>query len=331
MKGAAKRLGARPRSDREQLAAYVAALARAAVAPSEPGCTDPGEVAAGPAIRLLPQWPASNPSERFIPCALSRGGAHRLCSLPSALLSPWAMQRSRAAARATLASCACLRRQPPLHKKCASSILKLRHAALDGRCALSAGSARQRPKAQSCWLDEADPFAAAMRRWESHVPPGWHGLLRQTLREFLAVACSELRKAALTQLGMFCHSTELWWALPAQVSAVLLGIARKAQQRANWTCSACGCAGRRREMGEDGQATLCAPCAAPLLLEHDLWVLQQSLPFLRGVNALVSSHQIPKLLRPSFCLEVAGHSENHGPVGGGRMSPAEFLAWATLW
>ena len=38
--GAAMRLGARPRSDRQQLAAHVAALARAMVASSEPGCAD---------------------------------------------------------------------------------------------------------------------------------------------------------------------------------------------------------------------------------------------------------------------------------------------------
>ena len=212
-----------------------------------------------------------------------------------------------------------------------SGILKLRHAALDGRCALGAGSARQRPEAQPCWLDDADPVAAAMWRWEGHVPPGWHGLLRQTLREFLAVAGSEARRVALASLGVFCHSTELWCTLPAQADAVLLGIARKAQMRAQWICSACGCAGGRREMSEDGQATLCASCAAPLLLEHDLWVLQQSVPFLRGVNVPVSPRQTPKLLRPSFWQEAPRHPQDHGSAGQTRMSAARFLAWAARW
>lgn len=184
----------------------------------------------------------------------------------------------------------------------------------------------------SCWLIDADPLAAAMQHWENQVPAGWHGLLLQTLRKLLAVAGSEARYEVLKRLGVLCHGAGLWFFLPAGADAALLGIARKAEKRSRFICSECGCGqGKFREMGEDNLATLCPRCAAPHLLEHDIWTLAQSLGFLRSVNAAVVAHQIPVLLRPSFRQAAAGHPENNDLAGRGRMSAARFLAWAADW
>ena len=341
MKDTAMRLTARSNCDRQQLAAHVSALVRTALESPSTFCGNGCEAVNGLPRSSVSAWPAAGPFDypgHFIPgqlCQTSR--AQRGLNESG---TPRAPERSMPVAIAAPGTCPGLRRRFKSgqgchlrlpNRKSLPATLKFRQAALHRRSALVVPKVGQHAPSLPCWLDENDPVAAAMRHWQGHVSPGWHDLLRQTLRKLLAVAGSGARRAALTSLGVFCHNTEFWLSLPAGADPVLLGIARKAQMRARWTCSECGCVARLREIGEECRATLCPRCAAPLLLKNDIWELQQSIGFLRGVNVPVVAQQIPTLLRPSFCLEAAGHPENHGPAGGGRMSPARFLAWAALW
>ena len=341
MKDAAMRLTACSSRDHHQLAAHVAALVRAALEPPSTFCGDGCETLNGLPRASAPAWPSAGPCNHlahFIPrqlCQISR--LQRDLDGPGMTRAP---QRSMPMAIATPRTCPGLRRgfrkDRELHrqqpdKRSLPATLRFRQASLHRCCTLAVSKVGQHAPPLPCWLDEADPVAAAMLRWQGHVSPGWHELLRQTLRKLLSAAGSGARHAALTSLGVFCHSTEFWLSLPAEADAVLMGIARKAQMRARSTCSECGCTGRLREIGEEGRATLCPRCAAPLLLEHDIWVLQQSLGFLRGVNVPVVTHQIPALLRSCFRQEAAGHPEDHGPAGKVRMNPARFLVWAACW
>lgn len=335
------RLTARSSCDRQQLAAHVSALVRAALESPSTFCDNGCEAVAGLPRPSAPAWIAAGPCDHpshFIPRQL--GQASRAQRELDESGTPRASQRSMPVAIAAPGTCpglrrrfmnghGCCRQQPD--KRSLPAALKFRQAAFHRRCAGACPKVGQHVPALLSWLNEADPVAAAMWRWQGHVSQGWHDLLRQTLRKLLAVAGTEARRAALMGLGVFCHGTEFWLSLPAGADAVLLGIARKAQMRARSTCSECGCAARLREIGEEGRATLCPRCAAPLLLKNDIWELQQSIGFLRGVNVPVVAHQIPALLRPSFSQEAAGHPEDHGPAGQGRMSAARFLAWAARW
>ena len=335
------RLTERSSRDRQQLAAHVAALVREELVAPSSCCANPCEAVTGMPRPSAPAWTTADPCDHqshFIPGQLRRTSRAQRELDESG--TPRAPQRSMPVAIAAPGTCpglrrrfmnghGCCRQQPD--KRSLPAALKFRQAALHRRCAGACPKVGQHAPALLSWLNEADPVAAAMWRWQGHVSQGWHDLLRQTLRKLLAVAGSGARRVALTRLGVFCHGTEFWLSLPAGADAVLLGIARKAQMRARCTCSECGCLARLREIGEEGRATLCSRCAAPLLLKNDIWELQQSIGFLRGVNAPVVAHQIPTLLRPSFCLEAVGHPENHGQTGGGRMSPARFVAWAALW
>ena len=335
------RMTARSSCDRQQLAAHVSALVRAALESPSTFCGNGCEAVAGLPRPSAPAWRAAGLCDHpahFIPGPLDQ--AFRAQRGLDESGTPRAPQHSMPVAIAAPGTCPGLRRRfksgqgcrlRPPNRQSLPATLKFRQAALHRRGALVVPKVGQHAPSRACWLDETDPVAAAMRRWQGHVSHGWHDLLRQTLRKLLAVAGSGARRAALTSLGVFCHNTDFWLSLPAGADPVLLGIARKAQMRARSTCSECGCAARLREIGEEGRATLCPCCAAPLLLKNDLWTLAQSIGFLRGVNAPVVERQIPPLLRLSFRQEAAGHLEDYGPAGQGRMSAARFLAWAARW
>lgn len=330
--------------DRQQLAAHVEELVRTALEPPIPLC-DSGyeEVSESPALPAL-ERPTDNffdstaHFDHFIPCLFGHvNSAQQDLATPGA---PPAPQRSGPVTSAMSVRCPSVRRRlsngngwrpGKLKKIRLSATLRIRQAALQWRRVLTIHKDGQHTGGVTCWLDDADPLAAVMRRWEHQLPAGWHGLMQQTLRKFLGAACSDARGATLKRLGFLCHGAVLCCFLPVGADPVLIGIARKAEKRSQSICSECGCEARRREMGEDGLATLCAPCAAPRLLEHDLRTLAQSIGFLRGVNAPVVAHQILALLRPSFCQAAVGHPEDDGPAGRGRMSPARFLVWAADW
>ena len=335
-------------SDRLQIAQHILALARAALQPRKPAsgpCGIKGKAIPAMAvtvIRDLPAWTAVNP---FRPSDASAGPpsqlvpAHRTADTE---LKPQAAQVLNAIAitRATPRSCPALRRQLKARGGCRQHIvgrpiptaLKTPQSALHTSNVLSILKARPRHLRElTCWLGEPDPVAAGMRLWGACVPAGWHGLLEQTLSKLLAMARSPARRSALKDLSVFCHGAELGFGLPGDSDAALLGIARRAEATSRWTCSACGSPGRRREIGEEGRATLCARCAAPMLLQWDVWELQQSLRFLRAVNMPVVESQIPHWLRESFRRQAAAHPEDDGPQGRLRIIPARFLAWASEW
>lgn len=339
--------------DRLQIALHVLALAHAALEPRKQALHTCGvnckAIAAVPALAApdLPAWTAVNP---FRPSGASADPSNP--SVPahparqSDLITASAQGSSaiaNAGARATPRGCPALRRQFKARGGCLRRVagrpipmaLKTPQSALHSSNVLSILNARLRPPREvSCWLENPDPaaaVAAGMRRWKGCVPAGWSGLLEQTLGKLRAMARSAARRNALKGLSVFCHGVELGFSLPAQSDAALLGIARRAEATSRCTCSACGSPGRRREIGEEGAATLCARCAAPLLLQWDVWELGQSLRFLRAVNVPVVESQIPPLLRASFCRQAAAHPEDFGPQGKPRMIPARFVAWASQW
>ncbi len=339
--------------DRLQIALHVLALAHAALEPRKAASHTCGvncnAVAALPAIAApdLPAWTAVNP---FRPSGASADPSNP--SVPahparqSDLITASAQASSAiaiAGARATPRGCPALRRQLKARGGCLRRIagrpipmvLKTRQSALHCSNVLSIVSARPRPPREpSCWFENPNPaaaVAAGMRRWQGCVPAGWLGLLEHTLGKLLAMARSPRRRNVLKGLSIFCHGVELGFSLPAQSDAALLGIARRAESISRCTCSACGSPGRRREIGEEGAATLCARCATPLLLNWDIWDLGQSLRFLRAVNVPIVQSQIPPLLRPSFCRQAAAHPEDFGPQGKPRMIQARFVAWASQW
>ena len=330
--------------DRQHLAMHVEALVRSALMPlaskyasdCQAVCESPASTA--PARPTWISFASLSQFNHFIPCPLRYAhGAQRDLASPDVLL---AAQRSTPVDSVLSLSCpsawrriqsgnGCRPRE--LYKSSLPAVLRIRQAAVCKRRGRVKPMEGEHCGEVSCWLVDADPLAAAMQHWENQVPAGWHGLLLQTLRKLLAVAGSEARHEVLKRLGVLCHGAELWFFLPAGADAALLGIARKAEKRSRFICSECGCGqGRRRDIGEEGVATLCARCAAPLLLKHDIWTLAQSIGFLRGVNAPVVARQIPKLLRPSFRQAATGHPEDDKPSRG-RMSAARFLAWAADW
>ena len=339
--------------DRSQIALHVLALAHAALEPRKAASHNCGvnckAIAALPALAApdLPAWTAVNPfctpganADRSNPSVPAHPAHH------SDLITASAQGSSAiaiAGARATPRGCPALRRQLKARGGCVQLVagrpiriaLKTPQAALHSSNVLSILSARPRPpRGLTCWLEEPDPAAAVatgMRRWQGCVPAGWLGLLEQTLAKLLTMARSPTRKIALKGLSVFCHGAALGFSLPAKSDAALLGIARRAEATSRCTCSACGSPGRRREIGEEGAATLCARCAAPLLLHWDVWELTQSLRFLRAVNVPIIESQIPPLLRASFCRQAAAHPEDFGPQGNARMIPPRFVAWASQW
>lgn len=329
--------------DRQHLAMHVEALVRSALMPlaskyasdCQAVCESPASTA--PALPTRISFASLSQFNHFIPCPLRYAhGAQRDLASPDVFL---AAQRSRPVDSVLSLSCPSARRRiqsgngcrpRELHKSSLPAVLRIRQAAVCKRRTKPID--RHQPGQLPCWLDDAEPVAAAMRRWEHQIPVGWHNLMLQTLRKFLGAACSDARWAALKRLGFLCHRAELCCFLPAGADPVLIGIARKTEKRSQCICSECGCGqGKCREMGEDNLATLCPRCAAPPLLEHDIWILAQSLGFLRGVNAAVVAHQIPALLRPSFRQAATGHPENNDLAGRGRMSAVRFLAWAADW
>ena len=339
--------------DRSQIALHVLALAHAALERRKPASHTCGvnckAIAALPSLAApdLPAWTAVNP---FRP-----SGANADPSNPSVpahpthhsdLITASAQGSSAiaiAGARATPRGCLALRRQLKPQGGCLRRVagrpipmaFKSPQSALHSSNVLSILNARPRPPRElTGWLEDPDPaaaVAAGMRRWQGCVPAGWLGQLEQTLGKLLTMARSAARRNALKGLSIFCHGAELGFSLPVECDAALLGIARRAAATSRCTCSACGSPGRRREIGEEGAATLCARCAAPLLLRWDVWELKQSLRFLRAVNVPVVESQIPPLLRASFCRQAAAHPEDFGPQGNARMIPARFVAWASQW
>lgn len=345
-----KHFSAQATRDRAQIAQFILTLTHAALQPRQPA-TDAGNVngKASPALPDrpsgdLPAWTVVNPFRPFRPFDASADLSSQSLSAQrthDSELLPLAAQASNAIAitRASHQSCPALRRHLKARGGCArhvvgkpiSMALKTAQSTLYRSNVLSIRYARPNRPEPPCWLDRSDPVAAAMQRWAGSVFDGWHALLEQTLRKLLSMARSPARRSALKDLNVFCHDIEMGFSLPDESDTALRGIARRAQVISRCTCSTCGGAGRRREIGEDNSVTLCARCAAPLLLGYDIWELQQSIRFLRAVNVPVVESQIPALLRSSFRRKAVAHPEEFGPGGKVRMNSARFLAWAGQW
>ena len=188
--------------------------------------------------------------------------------------------------------------------------------------------------AEVCWLDDPSPIGAFFAEWSGQVPAGWHRLLERTLLKLLAVNDgSDNRRRALAGMRVVCTDEHLWmmYTLGSHPDAVLRGIVRKANDLSWSTCRDCGRAARLRRLAGDATATLCARCAAPWLLQHDIWQLEQSLRFLKAVNVYVVPGQVPQLLRRSFLRHAAEDPEDFGAGGKIRMRPQRFVAWAQNW
>lgn len=189
-----------------------------------------------------------------------------------------------------------------------------------------------KPDAADSWIQEHSPIGAVFAQCAGYVPPGWHCLFERTLIKLLRlVDGSEERVKAIAGLSVCCSSVHMAFDTLPSKDSVVLGILRKSSMASRCTCHQCGRPARLREIGEEGRATLCVRCAAPVLLREDIWQLQQSLRFLRAVNVYVIESQVPQLLRRSFLEEAAKHPEDHSDTGKPRMSPTRFAAWAAGW
>ena len=185
---------------------------------------------------------------------------------------------------------------------------------------------------QPSWVDAAQPVQAFMSRFSAVIAPGWRPLAERTLRTLVAAAASSPeRRHALSKMCVFGISASLSFVVCTHEDQTIEGILRKARVKSMGVCEECGRPGRLRQLGEEETATLCPPCAAPALLDHDIWVLLQSLRFLRAVNAPVVPCQIPLLLRVSFVEAAMQHCHEWEDEESVRMTPTHFLAWADGW
>lgn len=185
---------------------------------------------------------------------------------------------------------------------------------------------------QAGWLDAAEPVQAFMVRYTEVIAPGWHPLARHTLAALLVAAKSNFeRRQALNQMCVFGLTKSLDFVICSHTDTVVDGIVRKARMRSLGICEECSRPARVRELGEHEHATLCPRCAAPAMLQYDIWQLLQSLRFLRAVNVPVVASQIPPLLRPSFVKTASQHRNELEESGQIRMTPTRFLFWADEW
>ncbi len=166
------------------------------------------------------------------------------------------------------------------------------------------------------------------------IEPGWKRVAIRTLIKMLAVmAGSSKRRRAIAGLRVCSTDTELSFFTTTPndpPDVVMLGIMRKARDRSRTVCKDCGRPARVRLIGEDESVTQCTRCAAPALLRHEIWELDQSLRFLKAVGRPISASQIPPLLRPSF-LQSIDPIDAEAVLKKAQMSLAQFIEWADGW
>jgi ribosomal protein L18 len=108
---------------------------------------------------------------------------------------------------------------------------------------------------------------ARLDRQVDHIPLGWqrlYGDLRHALRALETPSRMNARiDGAWHEDGMLCVDSEA-------SDAAIQGVLRKARIRARHTCTECGRPGKRRELVNWEEATLCGRCAAPRLLSLDI-------------------------------------------------------------
>ena len=187
-------------------------------------------------------------------------------------------------------------------------------------------------------MGATDPVACYLLQHASSIEVGWRRLASRTLNKLLSVAAaSPQRREALANLRVCSMPTELCFSVPDgpaghdDVDAVLEGIFRKTRCASRTVCTCCGRRARVRAIGEEETATLCAQCAAPRLLESDIWDLGQSTRFLMAVGMPICTSQIPPLLRPSFVQAAATSNAETSEPSMSKMPPTKFLMWAARW
>ncbi len=161
----------------------------------------------------------------------------------------------------------------------------------------------------------------------AELPPGWHKLYRQTLDRFARVTTQE-RAPALRRLTINTDGAFLCLELPT-TDRVLLGIARRCNDRSRWTCRDCGRAGRVRSIGAEHDEVLCPRCAAPKLVRrgiHD--VLYIGAMTGRLCSPVLAKH-VPEILRPNFLesARFARATQSGNSVNEAGMNKDQFSAW----
>ena len=108
---------------------------------------------------------------------------------------------------------------------------------------------------------------ARLDRHVDHIPPGWqrlYGDLRHALSVFATIHRMNIRiDGAWHEDGHLRVESDT-------SDPVIQGVLRKARMRAMHTCSQCGKRGKRRELVNWQEATLCGRCAAPRLLSLNI-------------------------------------------------------------
>jgi hypothetical protein len=108
---------------------------------------------------------------------------------------------------------------------------------------------------------------ARLDRHVDHIPLGWqrlYGDLRHALRTLKTTGRMNTRiDGAWHEDGMLRVDSET-------SDHAIQGVLRKARTRARHTCTQCGRPGKRRELANWEEATLCGRCAAPRLLSLDI-------------------------------------------------------------
>jgi hypothetical protein len=162
----------------------------------------------------------------------------------------------------------------------------------------------------------------------AELPPGWHKLYRQTLDRFARVTTHD-RAPALRRLTINTDGAFMRVELPTS-DRVLLGIARRCNDRSRWTCRHCGRAGRVRSFGAEHEEVLCPRCAAPKLVRRGIDdVLHIGAMTGRLCSPVLAKH-MPEILRPNFLenarLASATKSERSINEDAG-MNKDQFSAW----
>jgi hypothetical protein len=108
---------------------------------------------------------------------------------------------------------------------------------------------------------------ARLDRHVGHIPMGWQRLyadLRCSLRVLVAPQRMNIQiDGGWEEDGLLCVDSPT-------VDPVVQGVLRKARTRAMHTCTECGKPGRRRELKDWQEVTLCSSCAALRLLSLDI-------------------------------------------------------------
>lgn len=185
------------------------------------------------------------------------------------------------------------------------------------------------------WTEADDPVELFMILFGDDIAVGWRSLVARTLVKLLAVAsASPQRREAVNCVQVHSTPTELCFGLPGGercTDAVLGGIFRKARYASRAICPECGRPAQLRPIGEDDPLTLCAKCAAPLMLENAIWELGQSTRLLAALRLPVSAELVPLLLRPSFVQAATASNDEQSHATTTKMPISRFLPWAGRW